>query len=75
MTAPFRPRPQPELEAELLRLIDELQTADPTSAERVSWWGGQVVALLWALGAERGDAIEAMYQSWAGRDDPNPPES
>lgn len=64
----FHPRPQAELEAELLRLLDELQAADPASEERVSWWGGQVVAILWALGAERGDAIEAMYRVWRDRD-------
>lgn len=70
MTNPylFRLRSQAELEAELLTAIDELLAADPTNEERVSWWGGQVVALLWALGTERGDAIETMYQTWRARD-------
>jgi len=65
---PFHPRPQPEIEAELYRILDELVNADPTSEERVSWWGGQAVALLWALGAAHGDAIDAMYQTWRDRD-------
>lgn len=72
MTPPtrFRLRPQSDIEAELLAAIAELCAADPTNEERVSWWGGQVVALLIALGAERGEAIEAMYRTWQARDDP-----
>lgn len=60
----FRLRDQAAVEAALLAAIDELTTADPTNAERVSWWGGQVVAYLVALGAERGAAIEQMYRLW-----------
>jgi hypothetical protein len=66
----FRLRDQAAIEAALLAAIDELTAADPANAERVSWWGGQVVAYLVVLGAERGAAIEQMYRLWSdGRPD------
>lgn len=64
---PFTLRPQADIEAELLRALDELCAAEPIE-ERVSWWGGRAVALLWALGADELEAIGAMYQTWQERD-------
>ena len=70
----FRLREQAAIEAALLAAIDELTAADPANAERVSWWGGQVVAYLVALGAEHGAAVGEMYRIWrdARSADPNP---
>ena len=70
MTAPrrFALRPQGEVERALYLALAELEQADPTDEERVSWWGGRVVGLLLALGAEEGEAIDAMYTAWRDRD-------
>lgn len=73
MTGPhYRLRPQAEIEARLLELIDSLPTVDDTNEERVSWHCGQIVALLFALGAEQRQAVGAMYRLWRGRKDTNP---
>lgn len=66
MTA-YRLRPQPDIEARLLALIDSLASVDDTNAERVSWHCAQIVALLFALGAEHGQAVGAMYGLWRSR--------
>ncbi len=66
MTA-YRIRPQADIEARLLELIDSLATVDDTNAERVSWHCAQIVALLFCLGAEHGTAVGAMYELWRGR--------
>ncbi len=63
----YRLRPQPEVEARLLELIDSLASVDDTNEERVSWHCGQIVALLFALGAEHGQAVGVMYDLWRGR--------
>lgn len=57
-------RPQAEIEDRLLAIIEQLPTVDRNNAERVSWHCGQLVALLYALGASERQANEAMYRLW-----------
>lgn len=73
MTGPhYRLRPQADIEARLLELIDSLASVDDTNEERVSWHCAQVVALLFCLGAEHRQAVGAMYELWRNRKDPDP---
>lgn len=67
MTEHYRLRPQAEIEARLLELIDGLASVDDTNEERVSWHCAQMVALLFALGAEHLTAVGAMYDLWKNR--------
>lgn len=57
-------RPQNEIEDRLLAIIEALPAVDRNNAERVSWHCGQLVALLFALGASERQANEAMYRLW-----------
>ena len=63
----YRLRPQAEVEARLLALIEQLPHIDHTNEERVSWHCGQLTALLFALGADQQTAIDAMYRLWRSR--------
>ncbi len=68
MTGPhYRLRPQADIEARLLTLIDALASVEDGNEERASWHGGQIVALLFALGAEQQQAVAVMYNLWRDR--------
>ena len=69
MTGPFQLRPQSDIEARLLDLIEQLPAVDHTNPERVSWHVGQIAALLFALGAEPWQAVDAAYRLWVGRNE------
>lgn len=74
MTA-YQLRPQAEVEARLLELIDGMATVDDTRAERIAWHNAQLVALLYVLGAEHKQAVAAMYELWQARHEPHESES
>ena len=57
-------RPQNEIEDRLLAIIEGLPDVDRNNAERVSWHCGQLVALLYVLGATERQANDAMYRLW-----------
>ncbi len=67
MSRRFAIRSQGDLEAELLFVIERLQAADPANEERVSWWAGQALAYMIALGAERNEALRQVYMLWRSR--------
>lgn len=66
----YRLRPQADIEARLLAIIEQLPAVDRNNAERVSWHCGQIVALLYALGATERQANDAMYRLWRLRHQP-----
>ena len=65
----YKLRPQADIEARLLELVDGLPTVDDTKAEAIAWHCGQLTALLFALGAEHKQAVKAMYELWQARNE------
>lgn len=67
----FTLRPQGEIEDRLYGIIEGLPAVDRNNAERVSWHCAQIVALLYVLGAEPWQAVDAGYRLWVARNETN----